>query len=398
MKRAERMAAAALAGLLAALPALTLPASAQGRLRRSKPTPSASSSAPTTYGRNESSAAKRSAIRNTVERLSRRPDNNSRPDYAPRPDRPYDRPSSRPQPTFERRERSPFERQTSSPFERNTPSPFERNQRSPFDRTPDSPNRIPPKGSLPPGSVFRPGDGYAPLPPKPDPNGRRDSVFRRGALPSRLPGRPASSGSFSRYRDRWGTTIFAGYSTIYIPNRTYLSPFHYYNCPPYIGSSYVVTSPYLYLNGRELGSFSPWSDQDRYYGSDVYRGRGLRSALNDLTRFWEENDLRALRRHVSPDLSIGVFQDGRYAYSLRRDAFLEMASDALDRVTTQSFRFRDVRHRSDGLVSAYGTHTYRVRGESGGIRVAEVRYTLIYVDGDWYVSDLSHSTDFNGDF
>jgi hypothetical protein len=75
-----------------------------------------------------------------------------------------------------------------------------------------------------------------------------------------------------------------------------------------------------------------------------------------------------------------------------------MAADALDRVTTQSFRFRDVRDRSDGLVNAYATHTYRVRGEGGGTRVAEVRYTLVYVDGDWYVSALSHSGDISRDF
>ena len=398
------MAAAALTGLLAALPALTLPASAQGRLRRSTPTPSANSSNAPTSDRNMSST-KRSSLGDLSGRLSRRPDNNSRPDYAPRPDRPYDSPSSSSRPTFERRERPPFERQTTSPFERNTPSPFERNARSPFERPPtsvfdrpaDSPKRLPPNGSLPPGSIFRPDNGYTPLPPKPDPNDRRDNAFRRGALPRRLPSRPASSGGVARYRDRWGTTIFSGYSTIYIPRQTYLSPFHYYDCPPYIGSSYVVTSPYRYLNGREVGSFSPWSDQDRYYGSDVYRGRGLRAALNDLTRFWEENDLRALRRHVSPDLSIGVFQGERYAYSLRRDTFLEMASDALDRVTTESFRFRDVLDRTDGLVTAYGTHTYRARGE-GGTRVAQVRYTLIYVDGDWFVSAISHGGDITRDF
>ena len=109
-----------------------------------------------------------------------------------------------------------------------------------------------------------------------------------------------------------------------------------------------------------------------------------------MARFWEENDARALRRRVSSDFAVGVFQDENYAYSLKRGDFLSLSGDALDRVSTISFRFDNVRDRTDGLVNAYATHVFRVRGEQE-VQKATVRYTFVYVDGDWYVSAISHT-------
>ena len=86
-------------------------------------------------------------------------------------------------------------------------------------------------------------------------------------------------------------------------------------------------------------------------------------------------------------------QDGkvreRYTYALKRGDFLALSADALERVSTLSFRFDSVRDRTDGLVNAYATHVFRVVGEQTP-RTATVRYTLVYVDGDWYVSAIAH--------
>ncbi len=185
---------------------------------------------------------------------------------------------------------------------------------------------------------------------------------------------------------------FNGYVSTYHPRLTVYSPFSIYSCPAYIRTDCVVNTYYPYQYGRETFVFLPYSDNDTYYRSNVRRGQALRAALNDLIRFWEDNDARALREHVSPDLSIGVFQDEKYAFSLRRNDFLDLSADALNRVTTLSFRFDSVRDRSDGLVNVYATHLYRVRGERQ-TRTAGVRYTLLYLNGEWYVSAISHTTD-----
>ena len=219
-------------------------------------------------------------------------------------------------------------------------------------------------------------------------------VIRPG-MPQRGPLKPFVVNGPSLYIGDCGVTIFGGYRTIYVPGQTCVSPFRVYNCPSYISASYVVTSPYRYVSGRELSAFQPFADEDRYYAADTSRGRLLRAALNDLARHWEENDARALRRRVLPDVAVAVFQQERYLYSLRQSDFLALAGDALDRVSTLSFRFHAVRDRTDGLINAYATHSYRVRGENV-TRVATLRYTLVFVDGDWYVSAVSLSPDTAG--
>ena len=240
--------------------------------------------------------------------------------------------------------------------------------------------------------------------PVPKPNAGYD-------LPSRLP-RDRDQWRYNKGRHDWrydqdryhrggndtviilggGTTFFNGYVPTYQPGITFYSPYRIYNCPAYIRREYLITTPYPYLHGQETYSFLPYSDNDRYYQSNVRRGQALRVALNDLIRFWEDDNGRALRNHVSPDLSIGVFQNEKYAFSLRSADFLDLSADALDRVTTLSFRYDAVRERSDGLVNVYATHLYRVRGERD-TRSAAVRYTLIYVNDTWYVSAISHSSD-----
>lgn len=193
-------------------------------------------------------------------------------------------------------------------------------------------------------------------------------------------------------------TFFDGYQTIFVPGRTCASPFGaYYGLPGFISTQYVITTPYGYLGGREIGVSSVWSGvmSTGSAAASSPQRTTLRAALNDLSAFWEENDARALRRRIATDQPVAVFQNEQFLYSLRRTDFLALSSDALDRVTTLSFRFDDVRDRSDGLVNAYATHVYRLRGDSSsGTRTASVRYTLAAAPGgDWYVSAVSLSPD-----
>jgi hypothetical protein len=133
---------------------------------------------------------------------------------------------------------------------------------------------------------------------------------------------------------------------------------------------------------------SPWSANDPYVIANANRGQALGVALRDLIRYWEQDNAAGLRRRVQPDVPVAVFDGDRLVYSLRRGDFLALAADASDQIQTTSFRFTDVRERSDGLVNAYAVHTYRSRSD-GTVHTARVRYTLVYLDGDWYLSATS---------
>jgi hypothetical protein len=127
---------------------------------------------------------------------------------------------------------------------------------------------------------------------------------------------------------------------------------------------------------------------DPYVIANENRGRSLGVALSDIIRFWESDNAAGLRRRVQPDVPVAVFDGETLIYSLRRADFLALAADASDQIQTSSFRFTDIRERSDGLVNAYALHTYRSR-DDGTTRTVRVRYTLVYLDGDWYLSATS---------
>lgn len=192
------------------------------------------------------------------------------------------------------------------------------------------------------------------------------------------------------------TTYFAGYCGAYVPGQTVVSPFGAaYGCNPYIARTYVITTgvPYLtqYEAQAQTVTAAPAYNDEPTQG-DIDRSRALRAALNDLTRYWENGDASALRRRVAPDLSVAVFERDKFAYALRRADFLSLAADAREAVTTRAFRFVSSNERGDGLVSATARHTYTVRGESSA-RVAEVRCTLVYVDGDWFLTGIALAAD-----
>jgi hypothetical protein len=184
-------------------------------------------------------------------------------------------------------------------------------------------------------------------------------------------------------------TLFGGYRTTFVSGQTVLSPFGVlYGCQPYIASSLVLRTPYPYASGYVTGQVQPWADNDSFVAADVNRGRGLRSALNDLTRTWENGDLSAFRRRLASDLNVAVFQNERFLYSLRPLDMYALTADTVSSTETIAFRFSDVQQRNDGLVNAIATHTYRVRGENE-VRTAKLRFTFVYLEGNWVLSSLA---------
>jgi len=232
-----------------------------------------------------------------------------------------------------------------------------------------------PAGALPLGTgslTPYPTDPRAPIHP--------DAPYTRGPIDGTYEGK----GSLSN------VLIFPGYRNTLVVNQTVVSPFGaWYGCPSYIDSRYVVTAPWAYASGVAVGAVSAWSDADPFIGADSARARELRTALNDLTRFWEGGDVRGLRRHLpGGGENIAVFHNGKYLYALGRNDFASVSSDVVDAVDTTSFRFTRVEKRDDGLIDATARHQYRVR-ETGETRTGSVRYSLLYQDGTYFVSAVS---------
>ena len=219
-------------------------------------------------------------------------------------------------------------------------------------------------------------------------------------------------------------TLFNGYAPVYSTGQTVLSPYGaFYGSPAYIGAGYVIDTPYPYASSREIAALSgitivggtntvyvqnaPQIAPQTPSGANNSDGAGdandpnaitgqkadrLRDALADMQAFWVRDDVRALRRHLSANGTIAVFQNEKFAYSLKRADFLSVSTDTLNRVQTQGLDFRRVTVRSDGMVNAYAAHTYRVvESVNQTPQKATMRVTLAWDGNNWLLSAISLS-------
>jgi hypothetical protein len=237
-------------------------------------------------------------------------------------------------------------------------------------QAPQAPSGIPLGG----GATFYPypSDPNAPIP--------ADAPYTQGPVP----------GTYRGKGDISNVLLFPGYRSTFVVQQTVVAPYGaWYGCPAYIDVRYAQSAPWPYRNGAAVAAVQPWSDEDAYMAADAARAQALRTALNDLTRFWEGGDIRALRRHLpGTDQDVAVFHNGRFLYSLARNDFAAVSSDVADAVDTVSFRFVNMEKRDDGLIDATARHSYRVR-DTGEQRTGTVRYSLLYQNGTYFVSAVA---------
>lgn len=150
------------------------------------------------------------------------------------------------------------------------------------------------------------------------------------------------------------------------------------------------------------------------------------AAFGDIERAWTEGNLTLLRRHLrDQDSKISVYLGDKYAYSLSSGDFAQITRDALDRLSTMSFKFNKLRKAKNGVVTAYGRHVYQSlssadetpvgetvpfdssgsgddgysSSNSGVEKTVYVAYTLRHRGGQWYIiSVATSSTELGGDY
>jgi len=210
--------------------------------------------------------------------------------------------------------------------------------------------------------------------------------------------------------------IFPGsyryYAYDYDPWYCYPSVYCYYYgwYPPYIrnqrvfwiyhdvGIVYTYVEIPITLIYREYPTYSGY---DSYYLTG-WKYRTLSSALKDIERAWERSDVNLLMKHVRPDSKIDVFLKGEYTYSLERQDYSDMTSDAMSNVRTEDFQIYRTRERDRYSVVAYGKHTYydyEYTEDSSNLpsqtrrNTVYVTYTLERSGDEWYITEVGSSPD-----
>lgn len=162
------------------------------------------------------------------------------------------------------------------------------------------------------------------------------------------------------------------------------SVYYHYGFYPYIEITRVVEVAYptvTYVNTPIYVNGGYYLEKTRYAALD--------EALADIRSAWIGGRFDLVERHVRPNDRIAVLLDGSYDYSIDGDDYLRMTEDAIGDMQTASFVWDSVRERSDGNVTAFGTHRYY--GSSGDIRTVYVSYTLQKIGQDYYIWEVGSS-------
>jgi hypothetical protein len=200
------------------------------------------------------------------------------------------------------------------------------------------------------------------------------------------------------------------YAYDYDPWYSYPSVYCYYYgwYPPYIRNQRV------FWIHHDLGIVYTWveipitlvyRDYSRYSNDDSYylngsKYRTLSSTLKDIERAWERSDTNLLMGHIRSDSKIDVFLKGEYTYSLERQDYGDMTSDAMSNIRTEAFQIYRTRERDRNAVVAYGKHTYydyEYTEDSSNLpsqtrrNTVYVTYTLERSGDEWYITEVGSS-------
>lgn len=172
------------------------------------------------------------------------------------------------------------------------------------------------------------------------------------------------------------------------PYRVCYTPYWYYDpCPPFIAVYRVVYLPPPPITYVEVPVvlYSPY-----YLERTPQQPDERQTLLSDLRALWKLRDIRFLERYVRSGGYIAVYLDGKYAYSLPGEDYLEMTRDALRAIKTEEITFYQVNQRGTNQLVVRGEHRY-IDEATGMVKVVYVSYTFERAEGRWYLSEVGSS-------
>lgn len=173
-----------------------------------------------------------------------------------------------------------------------------------------------------------------------------------------------------------------------IPRRVCYTPYWYYDpCPPFIPVFrvvYVQRPVYVYIE-------VPVDIPTVYYLERPQREPDSKELLiGDLRRAWIYRDITLIERYVRPNSYIAVYLDGRYAYSISSQDYIDLTRDALRAIKTDRIAFDRVFKRGEDQLVLYGIHEYL--DEAGQSKRIYIMYTLERDGSRWYLIEVGSST------
>jgi len=161
------------------------------------------------------------------------------------------------------------------------------------------------------------------------------------------------------------------------------SIYHYWGwCPGWVHPArvYYVPVEYVYL------AVTPY----RYYYSGYYLDEaGAQRAVEDVRRAWFESEIGSLAFHLTDQLDIRIYFDGKYEYSTSTEDYYAMTVDAMATTQTVAMDFDAPIWLSSHEVFYTGRHVFY---DPDGVRQqVYVSYRFRRLGSEWYLVAVGSS-------
>lgn len=208
-------------------------------------------------------------------------------------------------------------------------------------------------------------------------------------------GRPVSAAWQKRYFPK-GRYHFPYYRNTFVRGQTFLSPFSFFYgvCVPYIVASecryYPPPVEFIDLpvfSGVQFTRFDDVDTQNLFNDPNLDQEQpGLANAIDNLTDAFRDGNIDSLVTLIDPNVSIAVYQNGHYQYSLSANDYIDLARDAIQSMHTVGFTLNSLHQRAPGVFSVAGQQTYLDR--NGQTQTTWVSFVLQDISGQWTLTQV----------
>jgi hypothetical protein len=180
----------------------------------------------------------------------------------------------------------------------------------------------------------------------------------------------------------------------------YYSPFGFYFgiCDPYILGTgiyvYPPTDAYVNYPIYSGAVFSRWTDTDdnAFDQQDLNAVEpGLLNATDEISETYHNGNIDALVSLIDPNMTISIYTQGKYRYSMKANDYLDLTRDTIKSVKTVSLSLDYLHQDSPTVYTLSGKQVYI--GKNGQDRAVYLSFVLQDVGGHWTLTQAGTSPD-----
>lgn len=206
----------------------------------------------------------------------------------------------------------------------------------------------------------------------------------------------------SKVSSAWQRRFFPGgryhypyYRQNYVQGSVFISPFGFYFgiAAPFIEASRCRIFPpaVAYIDqplyvGERWDGWQVYPGENWFNRPDLDEEPGLANAVDELTETFQNGDIDTLVALIDPNMSIAVYERGKYQYSMPSNDFVDLTRDMLNSTKTVAFSLNDLQERAPGVFCVSGSHRYE--NPDGNVQTTYVSFVLQDIGGNWTLTQV----------